>query len=383
MDYVEFGFFTKQKLRIVNFLSICTKNINEEKVILLVEMFKFITNMLLYYMDLIKDILFILFLTNVTKGLQVYYEGSVMIILIIVLCGNEVHKLIFIQRIKQTLNFSKWKVLVTIMTFPFMPAILLYTIAKLSFTKKLMTKNLNATNEISLKIRDVNKILARMKRNENMLENWPQLTTIIIIIAIYSTPTLTVESLKNTIIDPENVAIYLTALLSSFTIIRTSINDIKAEFNGQLSFKAALIYGTFTFINLASRTLATFLFFTPSLGLIGSLYHGKMGQMTFLLSNSYERNIRVIDIWKMAQISDFIYITPQGYFSIFLILVVLQIWIMYNIIHKKYGKVDSFGYALDTITSTSHKRISSLVIFTFGNLVLTFPLWILSHNISK
>ena len=392
MDYVEFGAVTKIKLKIMDFVDLKTTKIDPAHKAFIVNMLLFLLNVTVYYLDLIKDIFFIIFIKNLIKEVNNDFQSHILLTLILILCVSEVSKFVSLISMKNDLNLTRRGLLLILLTLPFMPAILLYIKSRLSYNRFFLTNN-----TLDTQIDKINNLMTRIKRNENALENFPQLIVICIIIGITSSATTPITTLK-TIFDPKNPMLYVTGCLSVITVIRASAGQLKASLNGFLPFKGQLLYMLFILISVASRLAATFLYFAPSLGLIPILSHWEFGSKEVGVGiGTYVDNVEYIygiidgqpkpfkEVWKVtSDITFYTWTTYHYYALIYLILALFHMILITFIVSGKYEfKLDAVGMALDSLLSPALDGISSIFIFTCSNLTLMFPMWILRHNISR
>ena len=383
LDYAMYSFATKMNLKIAICLNYVKVRIGSQIISLLTGASTMVMKVSIYYLDFIKDILFIIFIKKLVPEVNDSFHFHLLAILIVIFCISEVSKLHLAVSAKRTLNISHKGYLVTLLTFPLMPAVLIYAIERLTYRKN-ARKDCIALDNLICKI---NKLIARMKRNENTLENFPQLIIIVIIIGLALSPTATVTGLKGTI-DPKDWILYTTASLSLLTIVRASVTQLKASLDGYLSFTGQLLYGGFIFISITSRLSATFLYFSQNLGLLPILWHWKLGSISaessFIYDKFYGREMEFQDAWRLTE--NVTYYTWKSYIFfalVFITLAFIQIIGIFTIRWRSGNKADLFGYALDSLLSPQTGDIANIGLFTFGNLLLTIPLWILKFNIAK
>ena len=138
MDYVEYGFFTRSKLEMLNRIQqmLIKLDIKITSLSVLLNLLGFIVNITFYYLDLIKDIFFVIFMNQIAKSSPSgAYESNVVIVLIFIITLNEVMKLIFTLCMRKYLNLSAKGLFFTIVMFPFLPAILIYITTRLAHLK--------------------------------------------------------------------------------------------------------------------------------------------------------------------------------------------------------------------------------------------------------
>ena len=207
-----------------------------------------------------------------------------------------------------------------------------------------------------------------------------QLVSIMILIGIASTPNSPFMT-KVSFIDTGNIVLYVTAVLSIFTIVRASVNEIKTSFNGFLSAKGALLYGLFLLISLVSRLFAIFLYFSPSLELLPILWHMKMGRIRFTdfrLEGSTPR-MELKKSWKTFYSSRDYPITLLIAISFYFI----QIGLMFIVKCWRKGKTNALAQGLDSVISPLNGGVFSIITFTLGNMLLMIPMFNLRHAITK
>ena len=391
IEYINFGSGIRSKLKLIQIGSLIRKPINSKYKDLTLMIASMLFNVILYYLDLIKDIFFILFIRKLVNEPENNFLFHLLTGLIATICGNELFKLPLILSMKTKLDLSMRAIFVMLVALPFIPAILIYIVARLSH-KKIHCPN--SRSYINAKISAINHLMARMKRNENALENFPQLIIISIIIGITLSPTTPITALK-TIIDPHNPILYITAFVSFITIIRASLGQVKASLKGFLPFKGLLLYCGFIMISVGSRLLATFLYMGPTLGLLPILWHWHFGKIKVparMLNKSLvyaEINDKILtfdDTWKVTpNLIDYTFFTYEYYVLILIALASLQIIITFLMKGRTNNgeNLDIFGQALDSLLSPAIHGVVNVAIFAIGNLILMIPMWILRHNIAK
>ena len=388
LDYVEFGFFTKNKMKIAKYVRKIMSKFNFRISSLILDVIIFTWNITLYYLDLIKDILFIIFIRNITKGTSYNINEEIIVnTLITIICINEAYKVIISLSMKKGLHISIKGMVLLIIAFPFLPAILFYVIARSSHERN-STKDLNLVQAINMKIWEIKKFIARMKRSENALENLLQLIIIILLIGVTLSPTTPLIKIKLlSFIDARNVILYFAAIVSILTIIRASLSQLQASFNGYLPIKGALLYGMFLLLSVASRILASLLYFSPIWGLMPILWHWRIGKLDYHVEirqlEYSDSGLRINDVWSKAKDYEYVWIEHSFFPLIFFSLYLLQIFITFIVRCKYEGKSEALGNALDSVISPSNGGIISILTFTLGNMVLIIPMWVLQHILNK
>ena len=382
LDYVTFSCFTKLNLKITNCLNCCTVKLGLHFTTLVTGTASLIIKVSLYYLDFIKDIIFIIFIKKLVPEASASFLSHLLVILIVIFCVSEVSKLHLVVKAKRSLNLSQRSFSITLLTFPFMPAILIYLTERLKYNHTM----LNNSSRLESQIGKIDKLITRMKRNENTLENFPQLIIIVIIIGLALSPTATVTVLKGTI-DPKDWILYTTASASALTIVRASVTQLKASLDGFLSFVGQLLYGAFIFISITSRLTAIFLYFSQNLGLLPILWHWKFGSIPAEANFMYDKfgkEMEFQEAWILTKdVTYYTWLSYDSFALIFIALVFAQIIASYTVKWKSGDKADIFGHALDSLLSPQTGDIFNIISFTFGNLLLIFPFWILKLNIAK
>ena len=127
-------------------------------------------------------------------------------------------------------------------------------------------KILEKYGDANLKQIQMDKFIARIKCNENFIENFPQLVILAILIQIIRSPTTQINVLK-TILDP-NALLYLTTILSLSTVIRAAIAREKAQNQGCLPFKGLILFGLYVRHKHHRQIHRGFPVFHPVIGII-------------------------------------------------------------------------------------------------------------------
>ena len=180
-------------------------------------------------------------------------------------------------------NFKGWsreQRLIGIIFIFMVPAVISYQMFRLeSKLKKYVKKYSIEEHQKDLRCLENLKILrSKLRSNENILEHFPQLVILILLILIKKTRTSTVSLYFSKNIVPENELIfYASAMGSLLSLVRGQIFRLGVKKNGFLPMIGKLILCAFYVVSIFSRVSAFLLFFTPNLGLLDTLFHHKMG----------------------------------------------------------------------------------------------------------
>ena len=138
-SYVEFSYLTQLNLIFWDFVE---KKSDERAKVLLLGIIPLMLQVMLYYLDMVKDIFFIVFIKRLVPDLQ---SGTILAhilaYLIAIFVVNEAVKWATVLYMKNNLKLSKKSLFITSAVFPLMPAILIYLSARMSYNYLVLTKD--------------------------------------------------------------------------------------------------------------------------------------------------------------------------------------------------------------------------------------------------
>ena len=258
-----------------------------------------------YYVDLVKDVLFIIvYLQYVPLSTTdlLSFNNIVFVILCTIVCLPLVANFILLA-INSPLNFIR----ATSVRFafaalsPLVPAISVYIGVRNDILKDLEVQQINPNKNVSSttlsKItfyestsRKWKKLLAKQKLNENIFENNIQVFLLLIIIFLRYTDTNTVIGLQELFASGNDVAIALSAMLSILSIIIGQLKWIEIQKDDFMPLKGKFLILMYTLISVVLRSSACIVYFAPSLGLASLLMHWKMGSLATTTTSSIYDN---------------------------------------------------------------------------------------------
>ena len=173
---------------------------------------------------------------------------------------------------------------------PFAPALILIQMAAVSVRKCRIIHNIKeAPNEsdskayeakltwLRTKDSELKLFHARLRSNENASEHFVQLVLAALILLVDLSPTPSVFSIRQVILDNDLAVVIVSAGISLFSLVRGQVQLVAASKNSHLPLAGTAILLLYYAICTSARLFASVLFFTPVLGLFGVLEYGKMG----------------------------------------------------------------------------------------------------------
>ena len=125
---------------------------------------------------------------------------------------------------------------------------------------------------------NMKKLRSQLRGNENILEHFPQLVLLILLILIKKTRTSTVSLYLSKNFVPENELIFYASAIASFlSLVRGQLSRLGMKKNRFLPMGGKLILCAFYTVGIFAKVAAFLLFFTPNLGLLNTLFHQKSG----------------------------------------------------------------------------------------------------------
>ncbi len=300
MRLVDRGFMVKLKLLLLRFRIIHSfmKTGLFHKAEKLFALFSIKVRFLVYYNDLIKDILVINLMLKFESIEHTRLDAMGTQIILLLLGSILVSSLANIITImtNQTLKLSVIKKGGLCLLFPFVPAIAIFFSERLHSQRielahkvALMetTKNANSFLEDldlakSLEDRRIvwQKFLSELRRNENIFENFIQHLVLAAISFYTVSNTITVPSRQTkALVSTNGALIVASAALSMRTLTMGQLRFATMEKDGFLPTKGKIIMGLYLFLSTFFRVNAVVWFFTPALGMQNTMYHFKMGSV--------------------------------------------------------------------------------------------------------
>ena len=239
-----------------------------------------------YYFDFIKDFLLIIRLSqflppNLSSGKR---EWAIIVTFAIVLGAvttTELANMAVVATCPYTEELTTRVIRAIFICF--VPAYFLYKLFLLeSDLHKRAKEGSDAKKilDIKKKIWIIHTQKMNLRSNENVLEHSILLVVLLTLILVGKSETTTVPGQLSTNladIDAYAFTFYASATASCISLIRGTINHVVAEKKGFVPIVGQLILLAFILNGAAIRIFAILLFFTPSLGLMNTLYHGEFG----------------------------------------------------------------------------------------------------------
>ena len=200
---------------------------------------------------------------------------------------------------------------------------------------------------------NLKKLRSQLRGNENILEHFPQLVLIILLILIKKTRTSTVSLYLSKNFVPENELIFYASALASFlSLVRGQLTMLGMKKNGFLPMGGKLILCAFYMVGILARVAAFLFFFTPNLGLLNTLFHYKSGLISTVALYKEDVPITPVfdinpigyetsfeDIWESKyKLEDNLKSFPQFLLPVLCLLALLMHVLLSQLLKKMYFK---------------------------------------------
>jgi hypothetical protein len=395
---------------------------------------KALFKILMYYLDLIKDIIFIAIPANVlvssltsfnSFGSQIFFLMWTSILLpgfvnfVFVLAKNPLKSF---QSIFFRFGFA--------MLSPLAPGIAILMSTRYNIQKDICflkySKNPDSQEVISIhkniakfetEIEFWNKITSSMKLIEITFENLIQATVLIVVVLLKYSQTTTVTGLQELFAGGDLSFLVISAIWSVISIVLAPTNSAVTSKNGFMPFLGKIILAFTNLLSISTRLFAIILYFAPALGLLNLLQHFRFGNLPVtptpkLYDVTHNGTIlKFSDAWlPIKSYEELTFFNLNVYYSAFLILIAIH-YINVTIIKYRFsinfGKrkqlTDKIFHVLTQLHSPSNytdwdetedstyeenwkkvkKEMKSLILlFTVEHILMCIPLWILSYSIS-
>ena len=249
-------------------------------VMLLVNMTVVFSQILVYYQDLLKDVL-------LTHRIYTFLPDLLPVILFIVTCSSII--LGELANMMVILNYQPWSFKMRLFAILppfilFVPAIIKYKIHKIGTTMKKLVKyraSRSSFQRASGKLQSYRTLAVNLRNNENIMEHLPQLLVLIILILISKSMTATVPLHISSNLVPvgDDMLLVASAMISFFSLVRGQLGNAIIHKKSFVPFLGKIVLLLYFTIGTAVRVAALVLFFTPPCGLFSTLWHRKHGQM--------------------------------------------------------------------------------------------------------
>ncbi len=259
----------------------------------------FLFKLLLYYSDLVKDLLILFAISRVTSGGFATFGFSLHIQLVLVICiivTEGLNLLMFLGHWKKINLDWKLKGLACVL-FPIIPALSLYIASRFELERKLIQHHLKLMPVIQETKSSVvaldklqrfddeklwwQRLVASLKHNENMVENPTQFVIPLLILGVQFSSTATVDGLQEIFSSSDNgmAVLIFSGLWSLLTLTKGSVKHQVLMKDGYPGMVGRTILALYVLLGVIARVSAVALYFVPSLGLLGILGHWKMGKI--------------------------------------------------------------------------------------------------------
>ena len=247
-----------------------------------------------HYADVVKDILLTIHLKNKVLGstpldLETLsgspYPFILICAFIAIILAIEVTNLMMMiisKRVSETMSKLEMFIMATLV--PLAPEIIAYAAARERIKEVRLSRTLALSETSSEKLRstmarrwNILLLKAELRSNENIVEHFPQLTLLLILILTELSATSTVQTIGNIIIDGNAFYVTIGIAISIFSLVRGQISYLEAMKCGHMRPLAKYcILPAYYLISTMARVFAFIILVTPILGLFGCLQLSKM-----------------------------------------------------------------------------------------------------------
>ena len=255
----------------------------------------------LYFADVVKDVLLIfhlqrrLFSQGVDSSDDLSFPLALFYVMVAAVSLTEICNLIVLSSSEYLAPFSWPKRIAAILLWPLFPGYAAYREAKIKLKTAELLHELkgtmmegdsdNGTLEAALtearhEFRHLRMLRARLRSNENSTEHFVQVALAAIVVLVDVSDTRAVPTLREVFLGDSLAVIVFSGLLSLFSLVRGHLFYTDARKNGHLPLVGKLILFVYFVLSMAARIFAIVLFFTPLLGLFGTLKYAQMATVS-------------------------------------------------------------------------------------------------------
>ena len=319
----------------------------------------FLIHLLFYYIDFFKDVMLLATLYSFLPDKGSADKARLPIGLFSLSLGSillaEIANIIVVANFK---SWSKKKRFIASLFIFLVPAVIIYRIHRLELLFLNYVKKGASREQIiktRLQLKELKTLQAKLRTNENVLEHLPQLSVIVVLMLIKASSTITESAhLSNNLLRGSDFILISSATISLLSLVRGQLNLTILKKNGfvPLLGKAILIlyYATGT----VARVFAIVLFFTPSIGLMDTLHHLRLGQLpAYGFGNSTHFNATHSNFWnlhyKLDKPEDFYYFPKEAVYCIMILTPILHMMLSMLLQRKIYYRGASSPQVMEGI----------------------------------
>jgi len=386
-----------------------------------------ILNIGLYFIDLVKDVVFAILLRHKISVVLQNFETfgfQMFFITILSLLLPMFAKFVYLADcfLKRTLEV--YFAILMLILLPIAPAIASYMCSRFEATLAMTSKstiNMKEIDSLGKKCQNWKLSILQMKFLEISLENSLQMVIMLAAIALSTSSTSTVFGIQNLFTGDVIEFVILSAVASVFSTILGQMKWFSGIKNGFMTMTGNILIGIQVLMAVVTRIGAILLFFGPSLGLFDLLGHLKTGSLP--TTTGYQEYDLIYDIMAngtviflsqgWVEIKSYTELTNWSleiYYKVFMVMVAIHFigiaciksflygfrgWSMKRALHcvtqimcpSTFQDWDDEIHNYEDVkrnwkrTSTEMKLL--LAWFLFENIAMCFPIWILFFNIEK
>ena len=317
-----------------------------------------ILKVILYYLDLFKDIFVLVAFSKdfqlneslfKTFGFQIFALMSLSVIL------PTLANALVIWKLEPWTKMKAEKIILVLIS-PILPAAVIYIGAKYGLLKEELIQEYAAGCRGIFKVVDklergdklisrCNLLLMEFKSNESSFEQFTQTVTLFCLTALKFSQTAMVTGMQDLLVGRDILLVIVSSIWSFISILRTYVQCSAIKKEAAFSFRRFLVHFSFGAMCVFFRITGVILFFAPALGIFNLMHHWKIGSLIF-----FEKRILVVgvaddgtlisakNIWEqMKSYSDLIIWELDVYFKAFLAIIVIH-FVCVTLIKVRFSK---------------------------------------------
>ena len=313
-----------------------------------------------HYVDLLKDLIFVGFLlTSDFIKWEIYNFGFIFILLFLssIVVTEVVNLVIFLNHDFKASNKRSLSILFKCLFTVLMPGFSIFMTEWHSYKLEMEcehystlqnndqdnTKKKSCLFSIqfhSKMAKEWTGLYATVKKSENVTENFPQFCLLAIFPILKQSDSRSIEGLQELLNDTNSTLVIISAVWSLLTLARVPLLYESHIWQGFQSFPGKILLALYMGLGAVARAFGILTFFTPSLGLLNTLQHWKMGNLPAVQSSGVIAVVKQIngtyqpvpfqDFWKQIyQLKDVIILNHHECFLIFSCLAFLNLCLIY------------------------------------------------------
>ena len=246
------------------------------------KLMRFLVSIFSYYFDLIKDVLLITYMVN--SGAKVETVSGINFPA--VLFSVAILSLVFalLANMMSVLDFKPWnrtRRLLGALLILFIPGVTQYRLYRIGSNLAENDKSKVDLFKDRTEGQALKGLKAKLRCNENSLEQLPQLVILIVLILLRSSATVTVPTqfAANLLSEDKEYILVGSAIWSFISLVRSQLSLGFSIKRGVVPNLGKVLLFVYYSINTLARIVAFVFFFTPNLGLLDTRHHSLSGSL--------------------------------------------------------------------------------------------------------